>query len=184
MSLCKNDSKLMAIQLTHIELVRGFIENLYYNALYKSIPIDNLKDRLSHISHEEFIHYFLGGLKFSTDKNQAKYESKHDRNNFGNYIDELKRSSANEELFLETDNIIQRYVKTSSSLEAYIFWFNRLSNFVASDIVQEVRREQRSSVINFYIDTAYNCFQLCNFNSSMAIIGLSIFSKDSFEFLS
>lgn len=147
MSLCNNDSKLMAIQLTHIEL-----------------------DRLSHISPEEFIHYFLGGMKFSTDKSQTKYEPKHDKNNFGSYIDELKRSSASDELFMETDNIIQRYVKTSSSLEAYISWFNRLSNFVASEIVHEVRREQRSSLISFFIDTAYNCFQLCNFNSSMAIL--------------
>ncbi len=67
-------------------------------------------------------------------------------------------------------NKVQYHVKTSSNLEAYIIWFNHLSNFVASEILKCSKVDQRARMVTFFINAAYNCFELGNFNSTMAII--------------
>lgn len=141
----------------------------------KKLINNNSQDRLSHIGAEEFIHYFLSRGKFEatpvTKNFNLKYASKHNSDNFRNYLDELKKASEKEEIFMEHgDNKLQYYVKTSSNLEAYILWFNHLSNFVASEIVKCPKREQRVRLITFFINVAYSCFELGNFNSTMAII--------------
>ncbi|XP_047524357.1 ras-GEF domain-containing family member 1B-like isoform X2 [Pieris napi] len=60
--------------------------------------------------------------------------------------------------------------KSTKNLEAYAEWFNRLSFLVASDIVKPVKSKYRARVIEQWVMTARECFNLGNFNSLMAII--------------
>lgn len=61
--------------------------------------------------------------------------------------------------------------KKTKNLESYISWFNRLSNLVASQICSHLKKKHRVKLIQFFIDTAKECFNIGNFNSLMAIIG-------------
>lgn len=145
---------MLAIQLTHIEF-----------------------DRLVHIGPEEFIHYFLtedhSGEESTSQQKQAARnyrESKFDSANFNEYLVELKRAASAQEIFIEPYDNQPHFFKTSSNLEAYIVWFNRLSNMVASEIVNCCNKQKRAQLIEFFLDVAYSCFQLGNFNSTMAVI--------------
>lgn len=60
--------------------------------------------------------------------------------------------------------------KSSSNLEAYVRWFNRLCYLVATEICMPAKKKQRAQVIEFFIDVARECFNIGNFNSLMAII--------------
>ncbi|CAG5008088.1 unnamed protein product [Parnassius apollo] len=60
--------------------------------------------------------------------------------------------------------------KTTRNLEAYADWFNRLSYLVATDIIKPVKSKQRARVLEQWVTTARECFNLGNFNSLMAII--------------
>ncbi|CAB3225670.1 unnamed protein product [Arctia plantaginis] len=60
--------------------------------------------------------------------------------------------------------------KSTRNLEAYADWFNRLSYLVAADIVKSVKSKYRARVIEQWVMTARECFNLGNFNSLMAII--------------
>ncbi|XP_045490193.1 ras-GEF domain-containing family member 1B isoform X1 [Pieris rapae] len=60
--------------------------------------------------------------------------------------------------------------KSTKNLEAYAEWFNRLSFLVATDIVKPVKSKYRARVIEQWVMTARECFNLGNFNSLMAII--------------
>lgn len=152
--MCENDARLLAIQLTHIEF-----------------------DRLVHIGPEEFIHYFLTkdhtGEEAASRQKQATSkcrESKFDNANFNKYLVELKRAADLQEIFIEPYDSRPHFFKTSSNLEAYIVWFNRLSNMVASEIVNCCNKQKRAELIEFFLDVAYSCFELGNFNSTMAVI--------------
>ncbi|XP_053623762.1 ras-GEF domain-containing family member 1B-like [Plodia interpunctella] len=60
--------------------------------------------------------------------------------------------------------------KSTRNLEAYADWFNRLSYLVATDILKSVKSKYRARVIEQWVMTARECFNLGNFNSLMAII--------------
>lgn len=65
--------------------------------------------------------------------------------------------------------------KKTRNLESYVQWFNRLSYFVATEIVKHSKKKQRIRVIEYWIETARECFNIGNFNSLMAIIaGLNL----------
>ncbi|XP_069931915.1 ras-GEF domain-containing family member 1C isoform X1 [Oryctolagus cuniculus] len=59
---------------------------------------------------------------------------------------------------------------STSNLEAYVKWFNRLCYLVATEICMPAKKKQRAQVIEFFIDVARECFNIGNFNSLMAII--------------
>ena len=61
--------------------------------------------------------------------------------------------------------------KLTFCLETYVQWFNRLTFFVTTEIVKHTQRRVRMRLINYFIDTAYECFRLRNFNSMFGIIG-------------
>lgn len=61
-------------------------------------------------------------------------------------------------------------MKKTRNLESYVSWFNRLSYFVATEVVKHVKKKQRVKVVEFWIETARECFNIGNFNSLMAII--------------
>ncbi|XP_012697559.2 ras-GEF domain-containing family member 1C [Clupea harengus] len=60
--------------------------------------------------------------------------------------------------------------KSTTNLEAYVRWFNRLCYLVATEICMPAKKKQRALVIEFFIDVARECFNIGNFNSLMAII--------------
>lgn len=60
--------------------------------------------------------------------------------------------------------------KCTRNLEAYADWFNRLSYLVATDILKSIKSKYRARVIEQWVMTARECFNLGNFNSLMAII--------------
>ncbi|XP_026323949.1 ras-GEF domain-containing family member 1B-like [Hyposmocoma kahamanoa] len=60
--------------------------------------------------------------------------------------------------------------KCTRNLEAYADWFNRLSYLVATDILKCTKSKYRARVIEQWVMTARECFNLGNFNSLMAII--------------
>ncbi len=61
--------------------------------------------------------------------------------------------------------------KLTFCLESYIQWFNRLTFFVTTEIVKHTQRRIRIRLINYFMDAAYECLRLHNFNSMIGIIG-------------
>lgn len=61
--------------------------------------------------------------------------------------------------------------KLTFCLETYVQWFNRLTFFVTTEIVKHTQRRVRIRLINYFLDTAWECFRLRNFNSMIAILG-------------
>ena len=62
-------------------------------------------------------------------------------------------------------------MKRTNNLEAYIEWFNRLSYLVATEIcIVDKKLKNRVKILEFFIDTAFECFSINNFNSLMAIV--------------
>ena len=61
--------------------------------------------------------------------------------------------------------------KLTFCLETYIQWFNHLTFFVTTEIVKHTQRRVRMQLINYFIDAAYECLRLRNFNSMIGIIG-------------
>ncbi|XP_039763535.1 ras-GEF domain-containing family member 1B-like [Pararge aegeria] len=68
-------------------------------------------------------------------------------------------------------NIHHAEAKSTKNLEAYTDWFNRLSYLVATDILKAVKSKYRARVMEQWVMTARECFNLGNFNSLMAIVG-------------
>ncbi|TDG50614.1 hypothetical protein AWZ03_002918 [Drosophila navojoa] len=56
------------------------------------------------------------------------------------------------------------------SIEAYVQWFNQLSSLTATEILKLGKKSQRVQMIEFWIETALECFNIGNFNSLMAIL--------------
>jgi len=73
--------------------------------------------------------------------------------------------------------------KLTFCLEAYIQWFNRLTFFITTEIVKHTQRRSRVRLINYFIDAAYECFRLQNFNSMIGIIGKRILYPNIFFIL-
>ncbi len=48
---------------------------------------------------------------------------------------------------------------------------NRLTFFVTTEIVKHTQRRLRIRLINYFMDAAYECLRLQNFNSMIGIIG-------------
>ncbi|KAL7046796.1 hypothetical protein ACKWTF_002713 [Chironomus riparius] len=61
-------------------------------------------------------------------------------------------------------------LKKTRNLESYVTWFNRLSYLVATDVIKHPKKKQRARIIEFWIETARESFNIGNFNSLMAII--------------
>lgn len=61
--------------------------------------------------------------------------------------------------------------KLTFCLETYVQWFNRLTFFVTTEIVKHTQRRVRIRLINYFLDAAYECLRLRNFNSMIAILG-------------
>ncbi|XP_075161587.1 ras-GEF domain-containing family member 1B [Haematobia irritans] len=108
-------------------------------------------DRLSHIGPEEFVQAFAKEYQNSIANSAAS-------NTTGNVMS----SSLND-------------MKKTRNLESYVEWFNRLSYLTASEIVKYPKKKQRVRIIEYWIETARECFNIGNFNSLMAIIaGLNL----------
>ncbi|XP_076458608.1 ras-GEF domain-containing family member 1B-like [Babylonia areolata] len=60
--------------------------------------------------------------------------------------------------------------RRTHSLEAYVQWFNHLSNVVASEICSHLKKKNRVRMLEYFTDVAKECINLGNFNSLMAII--------------
>ncbi|ALC44245.1 CG7369 [Drosophila busckii] len=110
-------------------------------------------ERLSHIGPEEFVQAFAKDYQqtkgASTDGNAGG-----SGNGNGNSLNDMKKTR---------------------NLESYVQWFNRLSYLTASEIVKYPKKKQRVRVIEYWIETARECFNIGNFNSLMAIIaGLNL----------
>ncbi|SPP76294.1 blast:Ras-GEF domain-containing family member 1B [Drosophila guanche] len=132
-------------------------------------------ERLSHIGPEEFVQAFA--------KDYPQQQVKDGAGSGG-------KSSLND-------------MKKTRNLESYVQWFNRLSYLTASEIVkvgswrklippgrtyvirgfviasilclQYPKKKQRVRIIEYWIETARECFNIGNFNSLMAIIaGLNL----------
>ncbi|KAJ8983264.1 hypothetical protein NQ317_007164 [Molorchus minor] len=68
-------------------------------------------------------------------------------------------------------------MKKTHNLEQYVQWFNRLSYFVATqvckvsmNIERYQKKKMRVRVVEYWIETGRECFNIGNFNSLMAII--------------
>ncbi|XP_061386884.1 ras-GEF domain-containing family member 1B-B, partial [Musca vetustissima] len=112
-------------------------------------------DRLSHIGPEEFVQAFA-------KEYQNSISNKESTNNAGSTGGHIMNTSLND-------------MKKTRNLESYVEWFNRLSYLTASEIVKYPKKKQRVRVIEYWIETARECFNIGNFNSLMAIIaGLNL----------
>lgn len=66
-------------------------------------------------------------------------------------------------------------MKKTRNLESYVQWFNRLSYIVATEICKHSKKKQRARVIEYWIETARESFNIGNFNTLMAVIaGLNL----------
>ncbi|XP_016926918.1 ras-GEF domain-containing family member 1B [Drosophila suzukii] len=109
-------------------------------------------ERLSHIGPEEFVQAFAKDYQ-----QQAKDGSK----------EGIKGKCSGSGSLND--------MKKTRNLESYVQWFNRLSYLTASEIVKYPKKKQRVRIIEYWIETARECFNIGNFNSLMAIIaGLNL----------
>ncbi|KAH8290938.1 hypothetical protein KR054_007313 [Drosophila jambulina] len=56
------------------------------------------------------------------------------------------------------------------TIDSYVQWFNQLSTLTATEILKLGKKSQRAQMIDFWVDTALECFNTGNFNSLMAIL--------------
>ena len=87
---------------------------------------------------------------------------------------ELDKSCKTNILIKRDKSILSSTRKKSSNIEAYSSWCNRLSSFIETEVVKNQDRNKRANVIKFFIDVAYSCCELGNFNSAIAIVGKEI----------
>ena len=133
---------------------------------------------MRHIGPEEFVHHFLTldkKAKVDDDEpngknglNKLKNEMKYDPKKFPTYLEELK-NSCKTDIYIEKSKNLDHVYKKSINIQAYILWFNRLSSLVCTEVVKHLDRDKRVAVIDYFIDVAYCCFQIGNYNSAMSI---------------
>ncbi|OXA65017.1 Ras-GEF domain-containing family member 1B-A [Folsomia candida] len=70
----------------------------------------------------------------------------------------------------DSSQVEYKDMKKTRNLESYVQWFNRLSYYCASEICKMQKKKTRIRVIEYFIETARECFNIGNFNSLMAII--------------
>ncbi|KAM7354934.1 ras-GEF domain-containing family member 1B isoform 1-T2 [Cochliomyia hominivorax] len=115
-------------------------------------------ERLSHIGPEEFVQAFA--KEYQNSKNVATASSNNTASQ--GQQSQIMQTSLND-------------IKKTRNLESYVEWFNRLSYLTASEIVKYPKKKQRVRIIEYWIETARECFNIGNFNSLMAIIaGLNL----------
>ncbi|XP_045464287.1 ras-GEF domain-containing family member 1B-like isoform X3 [Harmonia axyridis] len=81
--------------------------------------------------------------------------------------EEFVQAFAKENPLLETSF---KDMKKTRNLEQYVQWFNRLSYFVATQVCKYQKKKQRVRMMEYWIETGRECFNIGNFNSLMAII--------------
>lgn len=152
-------------------------------------------ERLSHIGPEEFVQAFAKEYQNSMSKTASNpsataqsSDGSGGSNAGGSQQQQVMQTSLND-------------MKKTRNLESYVEWFNRLSYLTASEIVKVCRKlqnnnsvsrksyfiylsfiffqypkkKQRVRIIEYWIETARECFNIGNFNSLMAIIaGLNL----------
>ncbi|XP_017093892.2 ras-GEF domain-containing family member 1C [Drosophila bipectinata] len=59
---------------------------------------------------------------------------------------------------------------TQVTIDSYVQWFNQLSYLTATEILKLGKKSQRAQMIDFWVETALECFNTGNFNSLMAIL--------------
>ncbi|CAD7005399.1 unnamed protein product [Ceratitis capitata] len=115
-------------------------------------------ERLSHIGPEEFVQAFAKEYQHNIDGKSSTTTTTATGKNAANI-----------------DSTTLNDMKKTRNLESYVEWFNRLSYLTASEIVKYPKKKQRVRIIEYWIETARECFNLGNFNSLMAIIaGLNL----------
>ncbi|XP_036326515.1 ras-GEF domain-containing family member 1B [Rhagoletis pomonella] len=116
-------------------------------------------ERLSHIGPEEFVQAFAKEYQHSIEGKSTAPTGTN-----------TSKSSTNMESAATLNDM-----KKTRNLESYVEWFNRLSYLTASEIVKYPKKKQRVRIIEYWIETARECFNIGNFNSLMAIIaGLNL----------
>lgn len=146
---------------------------------YKHFDIVNnrlmvcIKDRISHIGPEEFLEYFMTlDSSYTKTTEPTGHDDKSDGCNksFYEYLDELKKSCQSD-IYIKKTNYQPATVRKSSNIQAYITWFNRLSSLVSTEIVKySFDKAKRAEMITYFINAAFECFNMGNFNSTMAIL--------------
>ncbi|UJR13401.1 hypothetical protein I4U23_000416 [Adineta vaga] len=116
-------------------------------------------DRLKPVGAEELIQYFI--MKLASEEARA-----HPSRNF----ESEQITSDGENSNIKSHKLVHDK-KLTFCLEAYIQWFNRLTFFITTEIVKHTQRRSRVRLINYFIDAAYECFRLHNFNSMIGILG-------------
>ncbi|CAF0920265.1 unnamed protein product [Adineta ricciae] len=116
-------------------------------------------DRLKPVGAEELIQYFI--MKLASEEAHA-----HPSRN----SDSEQLTSNDEPSNVKSPKLVHDK-KLTFCLEAYIQWFNRLTFFITTEIVKHTQRRSRVRLINYFIDAAYECFRLHNFNSMIGILG-------------
>uniref|UniRef100_A0A0A1WIQ7 Ras-GEF domain-containing family member 1B-A n=1 Tax=Zeugodacus cucurbitae TaxID=28588 RepID=A0A0A1WIQ7_ZEUCU len=118
-------------------------------------------ERLSHIGPEEFVQAFAKEYQHTIDgKSTAATTTT-------TSVGKCERASV--------DSTTLHDMKKTRNLESYVEWFNRLSYLTATEIVKYPKKKQRVRIIEYWIETARECFNIGNFNSLMAIIaGLNL----------
>ncbi|EDW32027.1 GL11435 [Drosophila persimilis] len=56
------------------------------------------------------------------------------------------------------------------TIGSYVQWFNQLSYLTATEIIKLGKKSHRAQMIDFWVETALECFNTGNFNSLMAIL--------------
>ncbi|XP_016994578.2 ras-GEF domain-containing family member 1B-B [Drosophila takahashii] len=56
------------------------------------------------------------------------------------------------------------------TIDSYVQWFNQLSFLTATEVLKLSKKSQRAQMIDFWVETALECFNTGNFNSLMAIL--------------
>jgi hypothetical protein len=126
-----------------------------------------LQDRLKPVGAEELIQYFI--MKLASE--EARAHPMRTTN--------LQSSMSDVDIVNQRSQYYVHDKKLTFCLEAYIQWFNRLTFFITTEIVKHTQRRSRVRLINYFIDTAYECFRLHNFNSMIGILGKKNFSLSS-----
>lgn len=126
-----------------------------------------IKDRLKHISAEEFIQYcnLFDPQNRNNEFTYNDYRASQLSLTGSQYSFDAATQHSN-----DNNSNSPKMNKNTSNIEAYIQWFNRLSNLVSTEITKHLKRDTRVKMINFFIDVAQECFNMGNFNSLMAII--------------
>jgi len=139
-----------------------------------------IKDRYSHICAEEFIYHLLSMEKANLTNREKNslinndFGRLIDTKDLNTYLEELKEVCEHGIHLKRTENM-EYSKKTSSNIQAYILWFNRLSLFVCTEIVKNFKVSKRAKIVSYFIDVAYSCSEYGNFNSTMAIVGNELF---------